>query len=353
MSESLISEITEVLQKKRLCAMLVTDQKNVRYLSGFTGSSGFVLITNRGAFFITDFRYKEQSSREVRGMETVIARGPYLSVVKSILKGLGIKRIGFENSAPYSLYSSLKKDLSPVALKEVVEKLRVRKSARELSHIRKAVKRAERAFVSIKGFIKKGVTERSIALRLEEAIKRQGSRRLPFDIIVASGENSALPHAGVTERRLGAGDLVVIDWGAESEGYFSDMTRTFLIKGKDMEKKMALYEIVRKANRQALKAARAGIKAAELDSVARGIIKDAGYGEYFGHGTGHGVGLDIHEAPRISFQSKDVLREGMVFTVEPGIYISGIGGVRIEDMLFLGRSKARVLTSLPRELEIL
>ncbi|RMG67101.1 MAG: peptidase M24 family protein, partial [Nitrospirae bacterium] len=261
--------------------------------------------------------------------------------------------LGFEETAPYSLYSSLKRELTPVPVKDLVEEFRARKEKKEIELIKRAVFRAERAFLSIKRYIKRGATERSIALRLEEAIKREGTRRLPFDIIVASGENSALPHAGVTERKLRAGDLVVIDWGAEADGYFSDMTRTFLINGRGIEKKIEIYNIVLKANRKALKAASAGMMARELDQTARAEIQRAGYGECFGHGTGHGVGLDIHEAPRISFQSRDVLEKGMVFTIEPGIYISGLGGVRIEDMVCLGSSRARVLTTLPKELEIL
>ncbi len=349
----ILEKIREVLGKKRLSAFVVTNLKNVRYLSGFTGSSAFVLITKKQAFFITDFRYKEQSARQVSALEVVISKGSYLSTIKDILKQSGIKRIGFEYSAPYSIYDALRKDFYPVPVREIIENIRKKKSATELKLIRQAIDRAETAFLSIKRYIKPGVTERSIALRLEEAIKKQGSRMLPFDIIVASGENSALPHAGVSERKLRAGDLVVVDWGAEANGYFSDMTRTFLLKGKNLQPRMAIYDIVLKANRAALKKAKTAMVAMELDRVARDIINAAGYGEYFGHGTGHGVGLDIHEAPRISFQSRDVLEEGMVFTIEPGIYISDIGGVRIEDMVCLGSSRARVLTSLPKELEIL
>ncbi len=351
--KTVLEKIRESLWRKRLAAFLVTNLKNVRYISGFTGSSALVLITKKQAFFITDFRYREQSEREVKALEVIIARGGYLQAVKKLLKDSGIKKIGFERSAPYSIYDTLRRDFKPVAINDLVERVRVKKSEEELKSIREAIDRAERAFLSVKRFIKKGVTERSIALRLEEAIKRQGSRRLPFDIIVASGENSALPHAGVTERKLCAGDLVVIDWGAEASGYFSDMTRTFLLKGRDIERKVEIYNIVLQANNRAIKATRAGMKAKELDRAARDIIKAAGYGEYFGHGTGHGVGLDIHEAPRISFQSKDILEEGMVFTIEPGIYISGLGGVRIEDMVYLGNSKGKVLATLPKELEVI
>ena len=345
--------IKEQLKRKRLNALLVSNIKNIRYLTGFTGSTALVLITKRESFFITDFRYKDQSLKEVRNFEIVIPKQRLLTAVKHILRGLGLKKVGFEVTAPYSLYAALRKDLRPVPTENLIEKLREIKEKRELRLIKEAVKRAEMAFLNIKPWIRKGITERSIALRLEEAIKKQGASRLPFDIIVASGENSALPHAGVTDRRLRAGDLIVIDWGAEADGYFSDMTRTFVLKGSRIEKKIEIYNIVLKANKKAIKRVYTGMVAKELDASARDVIKEAGYGHCFGHGTGHGVGLDIHEAPRISFLSKDILREGMVFTIEPGIYLSGVGGVRIEDMVFVGKKGARVLTSLPKDLEII
>ncbi len=347
--ESLKGEI----KKRRIGAFLITNLKNIRYLAGFTGSAGMLLVTTKEAFFITDFRYKEQSEREVKGCQIVITRNSPLRTIREILKKNRIKRVGFEYNESFALYDMLRKDFHALALKNVVEGFRKLKDAEELRNIRKAVKRAEEAFLGVKPYIKVKTTERAIALRLEEELKKSGCKRPPFDIIVASGPNAALPHATVTDRRLQPGDLVVIDWGGESEGYFSDMTRTLLLKGKDLDKKKEIYNTVARANRAAINAVKEGVKAKDIDRVARQIIRESGYGEYFGHATGHGLGLDIHEAPRISFMSKDVLQKGMVFTIEPGIYVPGLGGVRIEDMVTIKDRSVRRLTSLPRKLEII
>jgi Xaa-Pro aminopeptidase len=341
------------IKKRRIGAFLITNLKNVRYLSGFSGSSGLLLITAKETFFVTDFRYKEQSQREIKGCQIIITRQSPFRTIKKILKKNHIKRVGFEYNESFALYDLLRKEFYPLALKNMVEDFRKIKDAEELRNIRIAVKRAEEAFLKIKSYIKIKTTERAIALRLEEELKKSGCKRLPFDIIVASGSNAALPHATVTDRRLQPGDLVVIDWGGESEGYFSDMTRTLLLKGKDLDKKIEIYNTVVRANRAAINAVQEGVKAKDIDRVARDLIRQSGYGEYFGHATGHGLGLDIHEAPRISFMSRDILQKGMVFTIEPGIYVPGLGGVRIEDMVTIKDNGVRRLTSLPRRLEII
>ena len=345
--------IREKVFKKGLRAFLVSNMQNIRYLTGFKGSSAVLLITGRDTFFFTDFRYKEQSQREVKGCSIIVTKGSLLREVKRVLKGLRISLLGFEFTAPYSLYHGLKKRFSLRPVKDLVESVRTRKDRAELGLIKKAVRRAEAAFLEVRGGIKRGVTERAIALRLEEALMMRGCQRVPFDIIVASGENAALPHALASERRLRTGDLVVIDWGGEAGGYFSDMTRTFLIKGPDLEKKVYIYNTVLKANRSAIRAVSEGEKARDVDRKARDLIEEAGLGEFFGHGTGHGIGLDIHEAPRISWMSKEILQQGMVFTIEPGVYMPGIGGVRIEDMVYIGEKGSKVLTRLPKRLEII
>ncbi len=347
-----IRGIREHIARKRLGAFVVSNLSNIRYLTGFTGSSALMVITSDDSLFVTDFRYQEQSHKEVKDSEIVIAKGSLVREVKRFLRLKGIKRVGFEYSAAYSLYHELKKDFLPVACREFVENFRAIKDTEELSSIKKAVKRAEEAFKKVRKAIRKGVTERAIAVRLEDALRRSGCKGIPFDIIIASGPNAALPHATASNRRLRAGDLVVIDWGGEADGYYSDMTRTLLIRGKGTEEKTKIYNTVLEANTEAIKAVQAGKKAKEIDAVARGIIAEAGYGEYFGHATGHGVGLDIHELPRLSLRSRDILRQGMVFTIEPGIYLPEIGGVRIEDMIYLSDKGPRVLTTLPKKLEI-
>jgi len=189
-------------------------------------------------------------------------------------------------------------------------------------------------------------------LRLEDAIKRQGAMALPFEIIVASGENSAMPHARVTQRKLQPGDLIIIDWGAEANGYFSDMTRTFLIKGSNINKKLEIYNIVKEANSRAIKAVKPEVSVSDIDRQAREYINSLGYMKFFRHSTGHGVGLDVHEEPRIASTSRTKVKKGFVFTIEPGIYIPGVGGVRIEDMVYVSDT-LEILTSLPKELEII
>ncbi|MBI4682854.1 MAG: M24 family metallopeptidase [Nitrospirae bacterium] len=220
-------------------------------------------------------------------------------------------------------------------------------------YIKIAIKRAEAAFKRLLPFISAGITEQKLALKLEELLKLEGCKRLPFEVIVASGFRSALPHAKPTDRRLKKGDLVVFDWGGECEGYYSDMTRTILINDRDISKQKALYYNVLEAQKRAIESVRAGIKAAKVDSAARDYITQEGYDEFFGHGTGHGVGLAVHEKPVVSWRSKEDIRENMVFTIEPGIYLPGFGGVRIEDMVIARRNKAEVLTSLPKKLKII
>lgn len=336
-------------------ALLVSTSKNVRYLTGFTGSAGYVLIRPEGDLFITDFRYQEQSENEVPDMEVLIEARGMIEALRALTKGRKLKKLGIEPSISFALYNELKgARLYPVSMDDVIGRMRMLKDKEELLMIKEAVRRAEDAFGHIKPHIRAGRTERSIALRLERRMKELGSGELPFPIIVASGENSSKPHARAGQRRLKKGDLVTIDWGAEAYGYCSDMTRTFLLAGgKDMTKKKKIYAIVKRANRAALKALKPGAGLKAVDAVARGLIRDKGYGEYFGHGLGHGVGLDVHEGPRLSPKGKGRVREGMVLTIEPGIYIPAVGGVRIEDMAFVTKNSKQVLTKLPVELEIL
>lgn len=333
---------------------LVTDMNNVRYLTGFTGTSGFLLITKTRHVFVTDFRYKEQSDREVGGWDVFIERSARVKTIALLSKKLGIKRLGFETSVSYDFFNRLSKKVFVLKpLKDVVEKARAVKDSEELRLIKEAVKRAETAFLGVRPYIKKGIRESKIAIMLAERLKKRGCKRLPFDIIIASGKNSSMPHAKATEKKIEAGDLVVIDWGGEAGGYFSDMTRTLLVKGVDMGKKKEIYNTVLKANKSAVSAVSAGLAVREIDNSARDVIKKAGYGEFFGHGTGHGVGLQIHELPHIARNWKGTIKENMVFTIEPGIYVPGLGGVRIEDMVAVGKRRADLLTKLPRELEII
>lgn len=354
MIQSRKKDIQRIIGLKRLDAFLITNIKNIRYLTGFTGSSGFAIITRDRGLFFTDFRYQEQSKKEVKGFEIAIEKSKRIKLIKSFIKKLGIKRLGFEKSISYEFYELLK--TVPILLfpqKNLVEDMRKIKSEEEINSIKEAVRRAEGAFLKIKPRIKVGVKEREIALRLEEQLKKAGCRNIPFDIIVTSGKNSSMPHARPTEKKIEKGDFVIIDWGGEADGYYSDMTRTLLMNCKDLDKKIRVYNTVNYARQNAIKSIREGLKTQELDSTVRNIIKKAGYGEFFGHGTGHGVGLDVHEYPHVSWTKGERIRNNMVFTIEPGIYIPELGGVRIEDMVIVRNGKAELLTDLSRDLEII
>lgn len=351
---SRLAVIRESMRRKKIDALLVTDLTNVRYLSGFSGSAGFLFITKKNLFFGTDFRYKDQSQQEVEGWDIIIEKISRLQTLKNLLRKSGIRKLGFESSVSYAFYRQLSRlGLQIIAIDNLVEELRAIKSTSEIELIKKAVKRAESAFLDIKPFIRQGATERSIALRLGERLRKRGCKNLPFEIIVASGSQSALPHAKPTDKKLRLGDLVIIDWGGESDGYYSDMTRTFLIHGQTIGKQQELYRIVLAANKKAISLVKPGQESKLIDSAARTLIGNAGYREHFGHGTGHGVGLHVHELPRISWNKSVPLRENMVFTIEPGIYLPGLGGVRIEDMVVVREKDAEVLTSLNKELEVL
>jgi Xaa-Pro aminopeptidase len=348
--QSVLTNIRESLKRKGLSGFLVTDIINVRYCTGFSGSSGFLFITAQENFFVTDFRYQEQSAQEVSGWEIAIEKGNRVKTIQNLYKRTGIKKLGIESSVSYSFFRKLSEaGLVLHDLEGLVEKIREIKTDTEIIVIQEAVRRAEKAFLDIKPHIREGAREQSIALRLEERLKKNGCRKAAFDIIVASGPNSALPHAKPTEKKIGPGDLVIIDWGGEADGYFSDMTRTLLVKGGEhLSKKKEIYRIVLEANIRSISSVAAGTHSKQVDTAARNYIKRSGYGDCFGHGTGHGVGLQVHEAPRITRTGNVPLRENMVFTIEPGIYVPGLGGVRIEDIVVVNRNQPTVLTTLPK-----
>lgn len=349
-----IKFIAEALESKGIDGILISDMRNVKYLSGFNGSSGSLIITKRDRIFFTDFRYEEQAHKEIKGFDIFIKNDERQSAIVETAKSIGIKMLGFESTLSYALYKKLlRKGLKIKAVSNFVEDIRKIKDDLELRLIKKAVDRAQKAFYEVKPCIKKGLSEKKIALMLEEKLKKNGCSSLPFDIIVASGQNSSMPHARPTDNKIKGGDFVVVDWGGEAEGYFSDMTRTFLANGKDISRKKEMYNTVLLANREAINFVSEGKQASMVDKTARDIIKKAGYGDFFSHGTGHGVGLDVHELPRISRVGRESIKQGMVFSIEPGIYVPGIGGVRIEDMVIAERDGCKVLTSIPKRLEII
>ncbi len=334
-------------------ALLVTRIENLRYLSGFTGSSAALLVSEAEAILVTDSRYAEQAAAEAPGVRVEIVSG--LPAVAALRLAPPPCRLAFEAEAvSYATWEALQREaggrpgMELVGRRELVETLRARKDDDELARLRRAAAIAGEAFEATLPLVKPGAVERDLALEIEWRMRRAGAEAVAFELIVASGPRSALPHGRADGRRLAAGEFVVFDIGARYEGYHSDMTRTVHTGRPDGEERL-LYETVLEAQRRALDALRPGAAARAVDAAARSVIEAAGHGRRFGHGTGHGVGLLVHEAPRVAPQSSEVLEAGMVVTVEPGIYFPGRRGVRIEDMALVAPGGAVALTSSPKD----
>jgi Xaa-Pro aminopeptidase len=339
------------LAERELDQMLVTNLVNVRYLTGFTGTNGACVCGSRLRLFFTDSRYTGRAEAEVQGWEILTVGNDWLGGIAERLGG----KVGFEDDHVSARLLEKLKEKLPGGVELVpaggrVEELRRVKDAGELSAIEEAAKLADEAWRwSVEqGFL--GRTERDVARALEARIRELGGDP-SFPAIVAAGPNGALPHAEPGEREIGRGELVVFDMGAQIGGYCSDGTRTFAT-GDPGEDGHAVYEVVREAQQASLEAIEPGVKGEDVDKVARGVIDAAGYGDRFGHGLGHGVGLELHEGPRLSLRSDDVLAAGEVVTVEPGVYLPGRLGVRIEDLVVVTEGGLRNLSSLPKELQI-
>ncbi|HEX6455571.1 MAG TPA: Xaa-Pro peptidase family protein [Solirubrobacterales bacterium] len=343
--------LEQALAERELDRMLVTDLTNVRYLTGFTGTNEACICGPGVRLLLTDFRYTERAEAEVEGWETVTLAADWLGRIAERLEG----RVGFEDDQmSVRLLEKLKEKLADgvemVAAGGRVEELRRVKDAGELALIEEASKLADEVW---RWSVEQGLagrSEREVARAAEARIREHGGDP-SFPAIVAAGPNGALPHAEPGEREIGRGELVVFDMGAQLEGYCSDGTRTFAT-GDPGEEATAVYEAVREAQAASLEAIKAGEKGEDVDRVARAVIEAAGHGERFGHGLGHGVGLEVHEAPRLSLRSDDVLASGEVVTVEPGIYLPGKLGVRIEDLVVVAEDGVRNLSSLPKQLQI-
>ena len=343
--------LEQLLKEAELDRFLVTELTNVRYLTGFTGTNGVCVCGPGVRLFLTDFRYTERAAAEVEGWETETLTGDWLKGVAERLEG----RVGFEDDQmSVRLLGKLKEKLGEgtemVAAGGKVEELRRVKDDEELAAIEEASKLADQVWrwTLEQGLI--GRRERDVARAAEARIRELGADP-SFPAIVASGANGALPHAEPGEREIGRGELVVFDMGAKLDGYCSDGTRTFAT-GDPGEEGGEVYEVVRRSQAAALEAIRAGVKGEDPDSAARQLIDEAGYGEHFGHALGHGVGLEVHEGPRLSQRSDDLLAPGEVVTVEPGVYLPGKLGVRIEDLVVVTEDGLKNLSSLPKELRI-
>ena len=344
-----ISKLRKMLAAKKLDALLVSSEPNVSYMSGYEGTESFLVITQTDLFFLTDFRYLEQAQCEAKGFKIELRdKYPYSIMVGNLLSRENIRRIGFEAaSIPHALYTALLKSLPMRALlptHNLIESLRIIKDAEEIRHIRQSVAIAAKGIHHLSTVFAPGMSEKEAQARLEYETKLLGSEKPAFDMIIARGSNSSMPHAISQHRnKIEAQDMILVDMGVVYNGFHSDLTRCFFM-GKIPNLHRRIYSIVLEAQERGIRRVKPGATCREVDAACRSHIEKKGFGRYFGHGTGHGVGLEIHEAPSVSFRSNEILKPGMVITVEPGIYLPGKFGVRIEDMVLVTKSGCEVLT---------
>ena len=352
-----IKDLQSKFKDNNIDCFLVTSLKNIYYLSGFTGDAGILFISPRKAKLITDYRFQGEIIDRVQDAEICLTKNKYFDELarERIIKRKA--RVGFESRhVSYNLYWELRKRFSWLKFKSFdsfVEDLRVKKSKDEIKNIKKSCEISDKAFSGVLDYIKVGVKEIEIAAELEYRMKRLGSEKVAFDTIVASGFRSSIPHGTASDKKIKKGEFIVLDFGNYYNGYASDITRTVFI-GNPTKKDKKIYDVVFNAQKLAREAIKLGVKIKYLDSIARKHIESNGYGKYFTHSLGHGIGLDVHETPIVSYKNHNgVLEEGMVFTIEPGIYLPDYQGIRIEDTVAVKNKKGKTLTNSERELIIL
>ena len=347
-----LTRAREFLGPAGVDALLIVKAENRRYVTGFTGSAGLALVTPDVTFLAVDFRYEEQAVAEAPQCTVLRGGRDPVAALVGALKASAVHSVGFEAEyVPFAQVTRLREKLAPAEIIPLadVDRLRWVKDAGELAAISRAVEIADAAFAHTLSVLRPGLTEQEAALELEMSMRRAGAERVAFDTVLASGPRSALPHGRATNRRMEAGELVTLDFGAVSDGYCSDCTRTVALAAAD-DRQRRIYDVVLAAQRQALATIRAGVPCREVDASARAVIASAGFGEAFGHSLGHGLGLEVHEGPRLAPQEEAVLEAGMVLTVEPGIYLPGWGGVRIEDDVVVTADGCDILTTAPKAL---
>lgn len=348
------SRLVSLFDREHLDCLLIEHLPNLRYLSGFSGSTGSLLLTRDSGWFICDSRYTLQARSEVAGLE-IVEHSQRHGAVQALQREQGWQRIGFE--AAHTVVSTQQElvrhlpesTLVPVGVE--LDAIRDCKDQHELRALEEVAGLASAAFQAVIPLIRPGVTEAQLALELEFEMRRRGAEGRAFDFIVASGERGAMPHGRASSKQLASGELVTVDFGAVLNGYHSDETVTVSV-GQPDERQREIYDLVLTAHDRAIAAVKPGMSCRELDAVARDYIQSLGFGDYFGHGLGHGVGLEIHEKPTLSPRSDAVLSPGMVVTIEPGVYIPGWGGVRIEDTVVVTDDGCRLLTTLPKKLMV-
>ncbi len=333
--------------------LLIAHGPNRKYMTGFAGSAGYVLVSQSEALLLTDFRYMEQAAAQAPAFTVIRHAARSAETIAEQAARLGIRRFGVEaRHVTMSVLRTLQEAIGCAELiptEDVVEKLRDVKDEAEIQVLEQAARIAETAFEETLALVRPGVAERELAAELDYRMRRHGADCGWFPFIIASGERSALPHGTASDKAIASGEFVTFDFGAIVDGYLSDITRTVFV-GTPTSRHKEIYGIVLEANQCAIAGLRPGMTGKEGDALGRNVIAAHGYGDYFGHGLGHGIGLEIHERLRLSRESDSVLEPGNVLTVEPGIYLPGFGGVRIEDDVLVTRTGVRTLTSLPREL---
>ena len=349
-----LEKVYNAIEALGLDGLYITNLTNIRYLTGFTGSAGVLLILNNQSYFLTDGRYIEQSKSQVKNSKIYIIDSNYFNLIQehNILAELNLK-IGFEsNHMSFSYYSSLSDNFSKInwhPTNSVIENIASIKDKIEIDSLKTAIEITDDVFIKIIPEIKEGVTEKYIATKISYLFKMNGAEGDSYESIIAGGPRSALPHARPTDREFQKGDFIVMDFGALYNGYHADMTRTLLI-GKPTQKHKEIYDIVLKSQLNGIKTAQEGVACAEVDSACRTIITQSGYGDFFTHSTGHGIGLEVHTLPRIHKSNQELLKENHVITIEPGIYIPNWGGVRIEDDCLIDKSSCIPLNKSSKEL---
>ncbi|MFD1066224.1 M24 family metallopeptidase [Oceanobacillus locisalsi] len=347
-----MDRLREKLEENKVDAILIDSPYNRRYITNFTGTSGAALITADKALFITDFRYTEQAVEQAENFEIIEHKQGLIQEIANQLDKLGVKRLAFEKDyTTYSQFESFQRQFSQelVPVQGILETLRMIKTPDELKIMKQAAKIADDAFTHIQSFVEPGVQEIDISNELEFFMRRQGATSSSFDTIVASGYRSALPHGVASGKKIQEGELVTLDYGALYNGYCSDITRTLAVGEISVELR-EIYDIVLEANLRGVQGTKAGMTGKEADALTRDYITEKGFGERFGHSTGHALGMEVHEGPGLSPRSDAVLKPGMVVTVEPGIYVPGLGGCRIEDDIVITEEGNERLTYASKEL---
>ncbi len=352
-TELRLARCREQLRRWRLPGYLLTNRTDQIYLTGFTGEDGAALITPRRVYLITDGRFAETADLEAPWAIKVVRTGDLAAAAARTVKRCGIRKLSVQaDHTSLRMYQQLRRALRPtrvVTAPPIVNQLRLCKDEEEINRLRQAVRVAQQAFHAILRAIRIGIAEREVAAKLEFEMRRRGATSASFPVVVAAGANASQPHARAGAGEIRSGCTLLLDWGAEVDFYRSDLTRVVFI-GRIPARFRRVYEVVLEAQRRAIDAIRPGVRTCDVDAAARAYVRAAGFGDYFVHGLGHGIGLDVHEPPRLNRQSKDRLEAGMVVTVEPRVYLPGAGGVRIEDDVLVTPDGYEVLSDLPKDI---